>query len=145
MSLLSPTDQQTLRDSFAKMTRRVKLLFFTQAIGCETCLETRQILDEIAALTDQVVIEEGNLVLDKDRAASFGIDRAPGIVLLAGEDDEDTRIRFLGEPAGYDFLSLVDAILAASGGSEQTLSDASLAAVAGLAEPITVRVFVTPT
>jgi len=145
MSLLSPTDQQTLRDSFAKMARRVKLLFFTQAIGCETCLETRQILDEIAALTDQVVIEEGNLVLDKDRAASFGIDRAPGIVLLAGEDDEDTRIRFLGEPAGYDFLSLVDAILAASGGSEQTLSDASLAAVAGLAEPITVRVFVTPT
>jgi alkyl hydroperoxide reductase subunit AhpF len=145
MSLLSPTDQQTLRDSFAKMTRRVKLLFFTQAIGCETCLETRQILDEITALTDRVVIEEGNLVLDKDRAASFGIDRAPGIVLLAGDDDEDTRIRFLGEPAGYDFLSLVDAILAASGGSEQTLSDASLAAVAGLTEPITVRVFVTPT
>ncbi len=145
MSLLSPTDQQTLRDSFAKMTRRVKLLFFTQAIGCETCLETRQILDEITALTDRVVIEEGNLVLDKDRAASFGIDRAPGIVLLAGDDDEDTRIRFLGEPAGYDFLSLVDAILAASGGSEQTLSEASLAAVAGLTERITVRVFVTPT
>ena len=145
MSLLSPTDQQTLRDSFAKMTRRVKLLFFTQAIGCETCLETRQILDEITALTDRVVIEEGNLVLDKERAASFGIDRAPGIVLLAGDDDEDTRIRFLGEPAGYDFLSLVDAILAASGGAEQTLSEASLAAVAGLTEPITVRVFVTPT
>jgi alkyl hydroperoxide reductase subunit AhpF len=145
MSLLSPTDQQTLRDSFAKMTRRVKILFFTQAIGCDTCLETRQILDEITVLTDQVAIEECNLVLDKDRAASFGIDRAPGIVLLAGDGDEDTRIRFLGEPAGYDFLSLVDAILAASGASEQRLSEASLAAAAGLTEPITVRVFVTPT
>jgi alkyl hydroperoxide reductase subunit AhpF len=145
MSLLSPTDQQTLRDSFARMTRRVKIVFFTQTIGCDTCVETRQILDEITALTDKVVVEECNLVLDKERADAFGIDRAPGIALLAGDADEDTRIRFLGEPAGYDFLSLVDAILAASGASEQALSAASLAAVASVTEPITIRVFVTPT
>lgn len=145
MSLLSPADQQTLRDSFEKMTRPVKILFFTQSIGCETCLETRQILDEITALTDKVTIEEVNLVLEKDRAEAYGIDRAPGLALLAGDADEDTRIRFLGEPAGYDFLSLVDAILAASGASEQTLSEASLAAVATVTDALTVRVFVTPT
>jgi hypothetical protein len=45
MALMSPSDQQKLRESFAKMTRPVRLLFFTQTLGCETCSQTRQILD----------------------------------------------------------------------------------------------------
>ena len=64
-----------------------------------------------------------NLVLDKERAAAYGIDRAPAMVLLA--DGVDTRIRFLGVPAGYDFMSLVDAILAVSGASDMALSEAA--------------------
>jgi hypothetical protein len=44
MSLLSPSDQQQLRESFAALTRPVTLVFFSQAIDCETCDETRQIL-----------------------------------------------------------------------------------------------------
>ena len=51
----------------------------------------------------------------------------------------------LGAPAGYDFMSLVDAILLASGGSPQRLSAATEARLAGVTEPITVQVFVTPT
>ena len=113
MSLLSPADQQTLRDMFSDMTQQVTILFFTQAIGCETCDETKKILAELTELTDQIVVEEVNLVLDGGRAATYGIDRAPGLVLLAG--GHDTRIRMLGAPAGYDFMSLVDAILAVSG------------------------------
>ena len=120
MSLLSPTDQQTLRDMFADMTQQVTILFFTQTIGCETCDETKKILAELTELTDQIVVEEVNLVLDGGRAADYGIDRAPGLVLLAG--GQDTRIRMLGAPAGYDFMSLVDAILAVSGASDAPLS-----------------------
>jgi len=111
MALLSATDQQALRAAFAPMTRPVTILFFTQAIGCETCDETQQILREITDLTPQVTVEEVNLVLEGERAASYGIDRAPGLVLLAGDEKEDTRIRMLGAPAGYDFMSLIDAIL----------------------------------
>ena len=84
MSLLSPTDQKTLRDMFADMTQQVTILFFTQTIGCDTCDETKTILAELTALTDQIVVEEVNLVLDGGRAAVYGIDRAPGLVLLAG-------------------------------------------------------------
>ncbi len=50
MSLISPTDQERLRESFAEMTRSVRLLFFTQTLDCETCLQTRQILDELPPL-----------------------------------------------------------------------------------------------
>ena len=62
-----------------------------------------------------MTVEEVNLVLEGERAASYGIDRAPGLVLLAGDEKADTRIRMLGAPAGYDFMSLVDAILLVSG------------------------------
>ena len=143
MALLSPSDQQTLRDMFADMTRTVTVVFFTQTFGCETCDETKQILAELTTLTDRIVVDEVNLVLDKERAAAYGIDRAPALVLLA--DGVDTRIRMLGAPAGYDFMSLVDAILAASGASDMALSEASLALVAGVTTPTTIQVFVTPT
>ncbi len=145
MSLLSPSDQQQLKDSFAALTRPVHIVFFSQAIGCETCTETQQILREITDLTDRVVVEEVSLVLDNERAAGYGVDRVPALVLLAGDDREDTRIRFLGAPEGWDFLSLVDAVLAAGGGSEQALSPGTLATLGALTEDVALQVFVTPT
>lgn len=145
MALLSPSDQQQLKDAFAAMTRPVTILFFSQAIGCETCAETQQILKEVTGLTDRVTVEEVSLVLDKDRAAAYGIDRVPALVLLAGEERDDTRIRFLGAPEGWDFLSLVDALLLVSGASPQALSDESLARLGLVTEPVHLQVFVTPT
>ena len=58
--------------------------------------QRKQVLDEVAALNDLISVEEVNLILDKERAAQFGVDRIPAIALL--RDDEDTRIRFLGRP-----------------------------------------------
>jgi glutaredoxin-like protein len=143
MSLLSPSDQQTLRDMFSDMAQQVTILFFTQAIGCETCDETKKILSELTELTDQIVVEEINLVLDKQRAATYGIDRVPGLVLLAG--GLDTRVRFLGAPAGYDFMAVVDAILAVSGATDAPLGAESLELLAAHTTPTSISVFVTPT
>jgi alkyl hydroperoxide reductase subunit AhpF len=145
MALLSTADQQTLREAFAGMTQPVTILFFTQAIGCETCDETSRILAEITEVTSQVTVEEVNLVLERDRAAQYGVDRAPALVLLAGADRADTRIRMLGAPSGYDFMSLVDAILVVGGGTDQPLSAESLERIAAVTDPLTIQVFVTPT
>jgi alkyl hydroperoxide reductase subunit AhpF len=145
MPLLSPADQQTLRESFAAISRPVTILFFSQAVGCETCAETAQILAEITQLTDKVTVEEISLVLEKDRATQYGIDRVPAVVLLGGDAREDSRIRFLGAPEGWDFLSLVDALLLVSGGSPQHLSQATLTALETVSEPLSLQVFVTPT
>ena len=143
MSLLSATDQQTLREMFADMTQPVTILFFTQTFGCETCEETSRILKELTELTPQITVDEVNLVLEKERGEAYGIDRAPALVLLA--NGQDTRIRMLGAPAGYDFMSLVDGILAVSGASDSALSEESVELVSKVTTPMTIEVFITPT
>jgi alkyl hydroperoxide reductase subunit AhpF len=146
MPLLSPDDQQRLREAFTELTRQVRLLFFTQTLGCDTCLETRQILDELPPLSDKIVIEEVNFILEGDRAGQFGIDRVPAVA-IAYEDEgvvKDSRIRFLGMPAGYEFISLVHAILLV-GGRESILSPENRVQVAAASHPTTMQVFTTPT
>ena len=147
MALLSPADQEKLRDAFTDMTSPVRLLFFTQTLGCETCLQTRQILDELPALSDKISIEEVNFVLDKDKAQQYGIDRVPAVAVV-GEDAsgqlKDSRIRFLGAPAGYEFISLVQAVLLV-GGRASDLSEPSRERIAAVDRPITMQVFTTPT
>jgi alkyl hydroperoxide reductase subunit AhpF len=151
LSLLTPADQQRLRDAFAEMTRPVRLLFFTQTLDCETCLTTRQILDELPPLSERISIEEVNVVLDVDRAKQYGIDRAPGVaVVFEGEASNggsaplvDTRIRFVGAPSGYEFMSLVAAVLLA-GGRASSLTPENLARLAAVDKPVTMQVFTTP-
>ena len=42
---------------------------------------TRQVLDELPPLSDRVVIDEVNLVLEREKAEQYGIDRAPAIAV----------------------------------------------------------------
>ena len=77
MGLIAPADQEQLRETFPAMTRPVRLLFFTQTLDCETCLQTRQILDELPLLSDRITIEEINFVLEAEKATQYGIDRVP--------------------------------------------------------------------
>jgi alkyl hydroperoxide reductase subunit AhpF len=168
VGLISPADQQQLRDAFSGMKRPVRLLFFTQTLGCETCVQTRQILDELPVLSDKIAIEEVNFILEKDKASQYGVDRVPAIAItydetehganageaLASEDvrgpngapgaTRDSRIRFLGAPAGYEFVSLVQAVLLV-GGREPALSAENRARLAAVDKPLTLRVFTTPT
>jgi glutaredoxin-like protein len=147
MALIAAADQERLRADFAKMTRPVRLLLFTQALECETCLQTRQILDELPRLSDLIVIEEVNFLLEGDKAQQYGIDRVPAIVLIGRDEagvEFDSRVRFLGTPAGYEFISVIRAILLVGGGGSM-LSAASHARLAAVPAPITMRVFTTPT
>jgi alkyl hydroperoxide reductase subunit AhpF len=146
-SLISAADQQKLREAFAEMTRTVHLVFFTQTLDCETCLQTRQILDELPLLSDKIVIDELNLVLDKERAQQFGIARVPAVAITFEDEarqTHDTRVRFLGAPSGYEFISLVQAVLIA-GGRAMNLKPATVARLAAVDKPVTMQVFTTPT
>jgi hypothetical protein len=156
MPLISPKDQEHLRESFAEMERPVRLLFFTQTFDCETCAQTRQILDELPPLSDKITIEEVNFVLDGARAKEYGIERVPAVAVTyedAGSTGQaaggvpgvikDSRIRFLGAPAGYEFISLVQAILLV-GGRESILSADNRARVTAVAQPVRIQVFTTP-
>ena len=146
MGLISAADQQRLRDAFGEMTRSVRLVFFTQTLGCETCAETRQILDELPPLSDRITIEEVNFVLDADKVKQYGIDRVPAIALVANDEsgDHDTRIRFAGAPSGYEFSSLIHAVLLV-GGRPSSLTDAQRQRLATLDRQVVLQVFTTPT
>jgi alkyl hydroperoxide reductase subunit AhpF len=148
MALLAPAEQEKLRESFNEMTAPVRLLFFTQTIDCEPCAQTRRILDELPALSDKIAIEEVNFVLDKDQAAQYAVDRVPAIAVLgqngSGEATRDSRIRFLGTPSGYEFISLVQAIRLV-GGAGSNLTEANRQRIAAVDRPVTMQVFTTPT
>ena len=144
MALLSEQDRQTVRTHLADIAHPVRLLFFTQTIeGPESAPVAKQILDEVVSLNEQITFEEVNVVLEKDRAAAYGITHIPAVAILRG--DADTRMRFFGAPAGYEFMSLVEAIVLA-GGSDSGLSDESKRLIAEhVSAPIDIQVFVTPT
>lgn len=143
MALLSDQDRQVVRSHLEGLAHDVTLLLFTQTIGGpETGLIARQILDELAGLSERLSVEEVNFVLDKDRAATYAVERIPAIVVL--RDGEDTRMRFYGAPAGYEFMSLVEAVILA-GGDDSGLSAGSKALIAKVDAPLNIEVFVTPT
>jgi len=147
MPLLSPADQQRLRDAFSEITRPVRLVFFTQTLGCDTCVQTREILDELPVLSDRITIEEVNLILEGDKAKQYGVDRAPAIAVVGQDEsgqERDSHIRFLGAPSGYEFMSLVRAVILVGGGS-LTLTDALRERVAAVDKPMVMQVFTTPT
>ncbi|MFB3854871.1 MAG: hypothetical protein ACE148_13730 [Vicinamibacterales bacterium] len=141
MAILSESDRNHVRDLLSHMVEPVRLLFFSQTLNCETCIPTRQILDDLAPLNDKLTVEEINPQIDREKAAEFGVDRVPAIVVSSGDN---ARIRFYGAPSGYEFMSLLDAIVAQST-RDSGLSEASRALLAAVKEPVDMKLFVTPT
>jgi len=147
MSLLSEADREQIGRLLADLPRPVRLVLFTQTFGCDTCVDARRVLAQVAELSPKLSIEEVNLVLDKERAAHYGVDRAPTTVPVAVEEDgteRDYGVRFIGITAGYELSSLLDAITLVSTG-QSGLAQASRTLLAQVSAPVRMHVFVTPT
>jgi len=143
VALLSDQDRAVVSGHLAAITTPVTILFFTQTIDApDTALIARQVLDEVVSLSDQISLEEVNFVLDPERAAQFGIDGIPAVALLRG--GEDTRIRFLGAPAGYEFMSLIEAVILAGTGESGLTPESKALVAAHVTKPMEMLVFVTP-
>jgi len=144
---LDETQRRQVAEMLAPMTRPVRLAFGTQAFGCETCDDTKRLLRELSEVEPRISVEEVNLVIDRDRAGALHLEVAPSVALLAVGDDGtewDPGIRFMGIPAGYEFSSLLEAVVLVSTG-QAVLADSSREQLAQLAGPTAVQVFVTPT
>ena len=143
MALLSDQDRTVVAGHLAAITTPVTILFFTQTIAApDSALIARQVLDEVVSLNDQISLEEVNFVLDRDRAAQFGVEGIPAVALLRG--GEDTRIRFLGAPAGYEFMSLVEALILAGTGESGLMPESKALIAAHVTKSTEILVFVTP-
>ena len=143
MGLLSEEDRQTVASHLAGIASPLRILFFTQTFGApETVFIAKQVLDEVVSLSDNLSLEEVNFVLDRERAEQYGVTAIPAMVLLRG--DEDTRIRFLGAPAGYEFMSLIEALIVAGAGESGLTAESKALIAEYVKEKTEILVFVTP-
>jgi alkyl hydroperoxide reductase subunit AhpF len=142
MSILNDRDREVVRTELQKLAGPVKLVVFSQSLmAADLCRENEMLVRDVAELSDQVTVEVLNLAIDRDRAAGYGIDQVPAIVV---EGARDYGIRFLGVPAGYEFSNLIDAMIVASSG-EPSLSDETKASLSALGSEVDIKVFSTPT
>jgi alkyl hydroperoxide reductase subunit AhpF len=142
MSFLNVQTTNEVRRQFAQLRDPVKLVVFSQSLeAADLCARNEQLVREVASLSDLIAVEVLNLAIDRERAAAYGVDRVPAIVV---EGARDYGLRFYGVPSGYEFGNLIDAIVVASTGEPQ-LSEATRASLAGLATDIDIKVFSTPT
>jgi glutaredoxin-like protein len=141
MALIQDREKAKVREILGRMDKPVRIVNFTQELECQYCRETRQLLEEVAALSEQLTLEVHDFLIEKAKADAYGVDKIPA-TLLVGE--EDHGIRFYGIPAGYEFASLLEDIVMVSQG-DSGLSPASRAKLGGLKDPLHVQVYVTPT
>jgi alkyl hydroperoxide reductase subunit AhpF len=103
--------------------------------------EARQLLEEIAPLSDKLTLEVYNFLTDKEKVAEYSIDKVPATVIHNGKD---FGIRFFGVPAGYEFSALLDGIVRVSKG-DSGLQAETREKLAKLSQPLHLEVFSTPT
>jgi len=141
MAFIQDKDRTVIQTRFEALDQPVKLINFTQELECMYCSETRKLMEEVAELHDKVSLEVHDFVTDKEVARKYSIDKIPATVV---EGEKDWGIRFFGVPSGYEFGTLIEAIIMASVGDSGLKPD-TRAALAVLPEPVHLQVFVTPT
>ncbi len=152
MSLLNDSLQKQIRQAFEALTGPVKIVMFTQsenALECETCADTRQLLEDVSALSDKITLEVHDFVGDATLAEQYHVDKIPAVAILSGGDVPDSTpkdygIRLYGVPAGYEFSTLIEDILMVSQ-QKLTLNARTLDELKKLTQPVSIQVFVTPT
>ncbi len=143
MAILTERDRTAVTEELGKLAGPVTLVVFGQQLGpgSEYSVEAERLVREVAECSDKVSLEIYNLHIDREKAAGYGIDRAPAIVV---EGARDYGIRFFGIPAGYEFTNLIDGMQVAASG-EPKLSPETLERLRGLTERVHIQVFTTPT
>lgn len=150
MALLNEEIQNQIRQVLAGMSGPVRLVMFTQGsdgtpvLECSMCADTRSLLEEVAALSDQITLEVRDFLKDEGLAQQYQIDKIPAIAILGEGGAKDYGIRMYGIPSGYEFSSLIESILLASKGQPE-LSPKTMQEVGRLDRPVHIQVYVTPT
>lgn len=141
MGLIRDEDAVEIRARLKELVNPVKLVHFTQDLNLQYGREAQQVLQDLVALSDKLSLEVYNFLLDKEKVAEYGVDKVPA---TAVRNCKDYGIRFYGVTAGYEFSSLLDAILDVSKG-DSGLGEESKEKLKKIAQPLHLEVFVTPT
>ena len=144
--LLNDAISAQVKEVFQGLDQPVAVLFFGQQENCEYCDDTRQLLDEVCALSSLLHVDVYDLEKDSDIVNQYHVDKTP-LTILAGQDGNeiiDFGIRFAGIPAGSEFTSLINSIVMVSN-RNSGLQQATRDYLKTLNSPVELQVFVTPT
>ena len=142
MSLIAEEHKEHIKSQLAEnLINPVRLIMFTQELECQYCVQTKQLVYELAALNDKIQAEVHDFVADAELAKQYGVDKVPAIVLLGAKD---YGIRFFGLPYGYEFQTLMSGLAIVSQG-KTALSEETKAKIKSITTPVHIQVFVTLT
>ena len=139
--LLDQDLQNQIKEFLSPMVNPVSLVLFTQESPCETCTETKQLLSEIAELSDKLTFVEKDLVEDIKEVDLYGIEMTPSFVMLDHEG-KYRGVKFNGIPAGHEINSFLSAILDMSG-LDFGYDAALISRIQKINKPVNIKVFVT--
>jgi len=143
MALLNKKVLKELQGIFKELDKTVTLKFFTQELECRFCKDTRQLVEEVAAVTEKIRLESFDFVADSEAVEKYGIKRIPAVA-VTDESETDYGVLFYGIPGGYEFSSLIEALKLVSTG-ETGLEQETRDYLDGLDKDVHLQVFVTPT
>ncbi|HJH32171.1 MAG TPA: thioredoxin [Methanosarcinaceae archaeon] len=141
MALLKDEDRKQIKEIFKQLQNEVTLSFFTQEFECEYCKHSHELVDELEPLSDKINVATYDFVKDADKVSEFNIEYIPAIA-ISGKSDY--KIRFYGVPGGYEFSSLINAIINASMNAT-ALDDSTKEQLIFIDTPVKIQIFVTPT
>jgi glutaredoxin-like protein len=145
-TLLNEQVISQIKQTFENLKEPVHILFFGTKDNCEYCNETRQLLEEVAAINEKLSLSVYDLQDNADMSARFNVDKAPAVVIAAkdGEQIIDFGIQYSGIPAGHEFGTLINDIIIVSS-RDSGLSEEVRQFLKNLEKPLHLQVFVTPT
>ena len=142
MALIPQKERDILTKQFSeKLVNDVRLVVFSQEVPCLFCKETELVANELAEISPKIKVERYDFVKDMMKAKQFRIDKIPAIAVIG---KKDYGVRFYGIPSGYEFNSLVGAILDVSR-AESGLSQKTKDVLKLIDSSVHIQVFVTPT
>jgi len=145
--ILNDNIARQVKDAFDKQIHQpVHVMYFGKQTDCDYCADTLQLVDEVAALSDQIDLEVLDIEKDSAIAHQYHMERAPGLVIAGKDGDQilDYGIRLTGIPSGYEFSSLIQSLVLVSN-RDSGLQQKTRQALRELKEPVNMLVFTTPT
>ncbi len=108
LDLIDEKTSSQLKKLLANLSGNVRVIYFTQENACPTCRNQQRILEEVASHSEKIQLKIYDFIRDSVEADKYNIDKIPATVLVG---KEDYGIRFYGLTAGYEFQSLIEAIV----------------------------------
>lgn len=129
----------------AQLVYPIEILHFSSK-QCDTCDDSRQLLDEVAHISNLIHVSNYDIHEHSQIAQKYNVHLTPGLVIAGNDRGEflDNGIRFAGIPSGYEFGSLIQAILLVSK-RDSGLKPSIRSELKRLKTPVQLQVFVTPT